>query len=95
MSYTVYYGGDRPKHERRKESYRHICAILLVVCVIVTGLLFPQQSQRFLQALFPWLNSDTRTAFAVFAEDLKEGKSGSGALKDFCVEIIHYACQPD
>ena len=95
MGYTVYYGGERPKHERGKDSYLHICAILLIICVIAIGILIPQQSQMFLQTLFPWFNSDTRTAFAGFTEDLKEGESVSNALKAFCVEIIQHAKEPD
>ena len=50
--------------------------------------IWPEETKRLHQALFPWSQETVQEAFAGFREGIKAGEPFSDAITAFCVEIL-------
>ena len=95
MGYSVYYGPDMPRFTSKKRNHGGFIGAVLIfmVCAMAIGWALPQQTERFVQALFPWTQDQVQIAFAELRQDVREGQPLSDAVTAFCREIIDDAQQ--
>ena len=95
MGYSIHYGPDRPQFAPEKRTNRGFvgAVLILMVCAMAIGWALPQQTERFVQALFPWTQEQVQVAFAELRQDVREGQPLSDAVTAFCREIIDDAQQ--
>ena len=93
MSYSISYGPDKARHEKKKRPYFGLvgAVVVIIVCALVIGWSIPQQAEKFALALFPWTRTEARTSFSQLQEDIKDGQPLTDAVTTFCLEIIHNA----
>ena len=95
MSYSISYGLDKARYEKKKQPYFGLigAVVIIVVCALVIGWSIPQQAERFALALFPWTRTEVRSSILQLKENIKDGQSLADAVTTFCLEIIHNAEQ--
>lgn len=93
MAYLIFYGDETQRHrtKRRKYSVHFLMVMVFAICILITGILFPQQMRLFYSSLFPWMQEDVITAFRELCSALQDGKPINDAVTAFCSEVIHLA----
>lgn len=93
MGYTVNYGpAQKGRRSRRRIRLRiPLVALGLILSVLLARYIWPQQTQRLRQALFPWTRETVQEALAGLQENLENGETVSDAITAFCLEVLSEA----
>jgi len=63
----------------------------LALSVLLARYIWPGETERLRQALFPWTRESVHEAFAEFQEDIGKGEPFVDAITAFCLEVLDEA----
>ena len=89
MSYRIRYDHGRKRNCGRDNKLLPLAILLLMLALtnIVYTISGNLSAMRY--RLMPWTRQDVQEAYAVFCDDLAEGKPLSNSLEAFCEVILH------
>lgn len=89
MSYSINYAPKDSVRYKKKAKHRlPALALALLLAAFAVKRIWPEETQKLRQALFPLTQSAVQEAFADLAHNMQEGESFQNAVTTFCLEIL-------
>lgn len=90
MAYKISYGAmpGKSKSKQNRLPLRLAAGVFAIVLAITLRFLYPEETRRFSNALFPMTAASSQEALAAFAENIRAGESFGDAATAFCQEIL-------
>ena len=90
MGYTVNYGPvvKIRRNKLRISPWMPLAVLGCGLSVFLAWRIWPEETERLRQALFPWTQEPAQEAFVGFQEEIKAGEPFTDAITAFCLEIL-------